>query len=307
MMLRFNATISSHTPTGGVVARLNGEDPSEWQVELKVRSVLTDVARNDFSVPPSIIRYYLHSLIAVETSSKLEYVVIDNISGPVSVDLKPVLELLGTPLLHGSSLFFSSSDSLLPYETSPSLTISYPSRPSSHHTVSTETPLTDLMFSSSNYYWIDQQYRYHKGGVFLRQEGNSTALADIPLHIENRSDSLAVSIVDIEIHPKNNRVRSSGGRAQVIAEVQKIQNQLCNETGCYDTSDAIADSVMFTIMSPHEDTVHMWEDIFRRACATVESACELNVNTGQATLMVSSEKPIAVQYTKIDVDLEIRV
>jgi hypothetical protein len=237
----------------------------------------------------------------------LEYVAIDTINEFVSVDLKPVLDLFGVPLLNGSSLSFSSSGSNLTDGT-PNLTISYPSL--SPHDVSITTPLTELTFGSSNYYWIEQQYQYHKGGVFLRQEGNSTSLADIPFRIENESDSLVVSIVDIELHPKNNRVRSSGGKAQIAAEIHEIQSQLCDETGCYDTSDAMAESVEFTIQSPNEDTIYMWRDIFLRMCATMENPCIPDVSTGQATLKVTAsslEKPIAVQYTKVDVNLEIRV
>ena len=315
----FEPMISSNAPIDGVVATLYGGNNSEWQVDLKVRSVLTGVTIGDLSpdgnTSLSITQHYLHSLIAAERSSKLEYVAIDDIvaslseSKIVSVDLKPALELLGVPLMKGSPLFFSSSASSITNGT-PNLTISYSSYPSSQHTVSATTPLTDLMFASSNYYWVDQQYRYHKGGIFLRQEENSNFLVDIPFRVENRSDSLAVSIVDIVLHPKNNRVRSSGGRAQVVAEIHGIQNQLCDETRCYDSSDALAESIEFTISSDNEDTIHMWGNIFRRMCATVEGTCRPNVSPGVATLTVSaisSEEPVAVQYTKVDVDLEIRV
>jgi len=322
-VFRFEPIIPSNAPIDGIIATLYGKTPSEWKVDLKIRSVLTNVTIESPSpgtdAPLSITPDYLHSLIAVKTPSKLEYVVIDNISASssekkiVSVDLKPALDLFGAPLVNGSSLFFSSSGSSITNGT-PNLTISYSSYPSSPHTVSTTTPLTDLMFASSNYYWIDQQYRYHKGGVFLRQEEDSIFLAGIPFRIENRSDFLVVSIVDIVLHPKNNRVRSSGGRAQIVVEIQEIQNQVCDEvcdeTRCYDTSDAMADSVEFIISSDNQDTIHMWEDIFRGMCATVEGTCKPDVSPGLVTLTVgasSSGESVAVQYTKVDVDLEIRV
>lgn len=327
MVINFTPTVSPNTPTDGIVATLTlyDKNSSKWQVELKIRSVLTNVTRddtvtliNDSAVLAPITRYYLHSLIAVETSSQLEYLVIDNISESVSVnevisvDLKPVLDLFRVPLMNGSPLSFSPGSNLT-FDTQPNLTISYSSRSSSQHTISTITSLTDLMFASSNYYWIDQQYLYHKGGVFLRQEGNSTSLLDIPLRIEeNGPDSFKVSIVDIELHPKNNRVRSSGGRAQVVAQIHKIQNQLRDnddKTVFYDTSDAMAKFVEFAISSDNEDTIQMWGDIFRNACATIEeSTCKPDISPGWANLTVSSsEGSMVVQYTKVDVDLEIRV
>ena len=323
IIFHFTQNISPNTPTQGIIGELKGED---WHIDFKIQNVLTNVAVNEIANvtitdpdnPSSIAKEYVHSLIAVEKESMLEYVVIAQLSDePVSVDVKPVLDLfLGDRLLSGSSLsFFPSSEPLFINSTS-HITVSYgPSfseyNPFSFPTVSVSTPLTDLRFVSSHYYWIDQEYRYQKGGVFLLQGESSTSLVDVPLHFETAADgSREISFVDIAIHPRDNRLQSSGGRAQIIAEIRDIGNQLCDEVRCYDASNGVALTAEFRVSSDNESTIQMWKSVLGKECEKLESACTLAThNPKQIILSVvadSVHEPLTIRYTNVAIDMEIR-
>jgi len=202
-------------------------------------------------------------------------------------------------------------------------------------TVTTTSSLSDLTFTAGNYYWVDQMFQYQKGAVFLIQDYldtgvrnvmNSSPLSDAQIRInatsDNPNDPILVSAVDINIKRKStSRLSSSGGSAQVIAEITKIDHLLKDENVDSDTSDArisynavdgTANAAVFTVISSDEDTLRRWFNMFGRMC-NVADACERGqvlpdpTNPGQVTLTVHhpSER-IWVQYTKVDLDMEIR-
>ena len=308
MILEFEPTAS---PGGSV--ELREPVSNGWRILLEMRRVVTDV---DFASGTQIVNQSVVAVALDRTSGNrgLEYVVISDLKGPIPVDIKPVLDLFPeVTLVANSYLYF------VPQPWCPELTISYGQNPTAAPPIPqvfANSALTDLTFASHNYYWVDQQFWYHKGGVFLRQDHvagtNSTSLSNVPLRIR---DDVA-SITDIEIRPARQLTGFGGsplpegaGTAQVIATVSEINTFVCDIWGdCkYNAADATAKSVHFLVKSNDPDTLQMWErNVFGQMCRECSSFCCVIPNSGQVVLDVWEPAGLQIQYAKVLVDMEIR-
>jgi len=208
--------------------------------------------------------------------------------------------------------------------------------------VTNTTPLSDLTFTAQNYYWVDQKFQYQKGAVFLLQDyiehdfinlglTNSTPLSDAQIRVTNTTEIddpvtyITVSVVDINLQQKPNSrtMSSSGGSAQIVAEISNLEHRLedKNTNLWYLVSDGTAHEAIFQVTSENESTLRTWFNMFERVCVT-EGACEIRVcrpadpgctvpgyapTYGQVTLRVfPGIERILVQYIKVDLDMEIR-
>jgi len=339
------------SPRQGVIATLTDEKESIGQgnfyvdFELRHFGTVASEDRRSFLRPDGETTdlaftnaTYRHSLVARDRNSKLEYVVIDNVQEQYTeVNIKPILDLFpGIRLVKNSWVKLieggTEEDSALTYG-SPRVIISYGATGVPLGTASATSPLTDITFTAGNYYWVDQQFRYQKGAVFLLQDyldpglTNSTSLSDAAIRVApfDRSivnSPLVVSVADIDIHRKNQRMSTSGGTAQIISEISVIENRLCQETTgiCYDSSDGTAGAVQFVVESDDIDTLRRWNNMLGRVCNLRGDSetcpeggdrriCELVQNPGRVTLTVepcAGDERLSVQYTKVVVDMEIR-
>jgi len=277
------------------------------------------------------------------------------IGSHVTVDIKPVLDLFpGAMLVKGSRLRFipdgglespegrcaptnsgtRSCDQALTFSYGLQYNVDVPASEVDPVTVTqvTTSSLSDLTFTAGNYYWVDQAFQYQKGAVFLIQDYldtgvrnvmNSSPLSDAQIRISNTTsgDPILLSTVDININRKDtSRLSTSGGSAQVITEITKIEHILEDKNADigedvrikYNAVDGTANAAVFTVTSTDEDTLRRWFNMFGRMC-NVADACKRGQilpdlgNPGQVTLTVHHpDERIWVQYTKVDLDMEIR-
>jgi len=343
IIVDFIPSFTPDKPISGLptLAKLRGGTRgSTFSLDLMVRSSVAEttldwnpVTIEDYNVTADLTKVtkYKHSLIAVENSrSNLEYVVIDEITGPTSVDIKPVIDLFpGARLVKNSSLEFDMtgvSEDLT--QRGVNVTVSYGAPGVSLGEVSATSSLSDLTFTAGNYYWVDQVFRYQKGAVFLLQDYldsglNTTPLSDAPIRVMEVDGSLVVAVADINVFSgPTSRLSSSGGSAQVISEISQIVHHLCTEPDgsgiCYDASDGTASVVEFKVISHDNDenTLRRWSNMFSRVCTMVDtcwvaSCLAPDCDPGQTTLIVeydldADQDRLSVQYTKVDVNMEIR-
>jgi len=312
LLFKFDPTFFSSVSIGSTHGL--GED-LDWRVDLGIRDVL--VSGDIDPGTGAFIPVYNQSLVAV--SNGLEYVVISEIRSPppVTVNLKLMFDLFGIVLGEGSGILLSADPS------GSTLTVSYGASvaaPLVEKDIESMSVLTGLTFESRNYYWVNQQYLYQKGGVFLRQEGesrNSTSLANAPIRVTKTPDGhVEVVITDIDVRGSGGSSRISGGNAQVIASVSNITNQICYEVGsdyCHNAADVSAKEVRLVISGGDDLTLSMWEDMLEHVCSNVSECCT-RLSAGPACcsedvcLLVRAPPSdrLSVKYTKVNVDLEIR-
>jgi len=347
VLLNFTPLLSPtrNIPKSGILATLNGVNSGvNFSVQLHIRNFIEDTTvipgSDDETI--SLASRYRHSLVAIDTKSGLEYVVVHDLgSNAIEVDIKPVLDLFpGATLVKGSQLEFNpigglpnpaecvasnpdrlSCDMKLTFSYGLKLGVDIPAERVNNVTVSASSSFSDLTFVSRNYYWVNQEFQYQKGAVFLIQDYlipgsmnrvNSTPLSDAQIRVANTTsdDPVIVSVVDIDLRQKSHsRLSSSGGSAQVIAEISEIENRLRdgNTNIWYNVADGTANAAVFRVESDDPDTLRIWFNMFGRVCG-IGNACNVASppGSGQVTLTVSYGERVVVQYTKVGVDMEIR-
>jgi len=119
-----------------------------------------------------------------------------------------------------------------------------------------------LEFRSSNNYWIQQDYSYQNGGVFLYQPGDQSGVAKVvPLiSVENVPNThyLLVKVVDIPLHGTGN----IGGTSpvQVITSLEQSQEQLI---GSFDANNLPnARNITITLDFQEFKRAQMWHQAF---------------------------------------------
>ncbi|MFA5414774.1 MAG: hypothetical protein WC295_04715 [Methanoregula sp.] len=70
-----------------------------------------------------------------------------------------------------------------------------------NRTTSRQYWMNSLQYQTQNYYWIQQQYEYQDGGVFLSQENRTICRVSPPISLVNNSDiSNTVDLTPIQIY-----------------------------------------------------------------------------------------------------------
>ena len=362
VLLNFTPLITNTIPKQGGLATLKGDNNGvNFSVEFQIRNFLreTNIAATfsgDEIIVDNTRNSYRHALIAIDLLSGLEYVVVQDLTqsinpainpdGRVTVDIKPVLDLFPRAnLVKGSTIMFQAlggnilapcdiSDSAIlagPLSCDLNLTFLYGLKYGEDITdadtvdIIALSPLSSVQFSSHNYYWVNQVYRYQKGAVFLLQDSvlrqdpvvgriNSTPLSDVQINVYNLTPGdpyRAVTIADVDIRQKQgSRLSSSGGSAQIVADVSVIDGTLKDTAGYWhNVSDGTVDRIEIAVESDDIDVLRMWYYMFTRVCS-FDDVCDVQspLNSGQVTLIVSNlpDERLVVQYTKVGLLMEIR-
>jgi len=86
--------------------------------------------------------------------------------------------------------------------------------------------MNSLQYQSQNYYWIQQQYEYQDGGVFLTQENVTICRISPPISIVNNSDkTLTVDLTPINLYGAGYIAGNGPVRVDTrLKSLQSIQN-----------------------------------------------------------------------------------
>ncbi len=122
-------------------------------------------------------------------------------------------------------------------------------------------PIGSLSYHTDNYYWIQQNYHYKLGGVFLEQPGEGVSVKVAPplaiYQVTNESDpqrttiKVSLSLVDI-----TNDDSTVGGTGPL-----RVETRLRESMVTYDRSDP-TDGVRLKIFSPNDIWLKAWRQVF---------------------------------------------
>jgi len=117
--------------------------------------------------------------------------------------------------------------------------------------VSNSYPMTVLKYNSQNYYWIQQDYYYQSGGVFLNQLNGSTCRVSPPLSFVNNSDvTSTVTVVPIRLNGLGNM--GGNGPVRVDSRMKALAVPL----------DVSAAGVNVTVKVADYDAAKAWLEVF---------------------------------------------
>ncbi|WAI01290.1 hypothetical protein [Methanogenium organophilum] len=119
-----------------------------------------------------------------------------------------------------------------------------------------------LEYQSNNYYWIDQNYYYQLGGVFLEQNSGSTVRVMPPLTIARYgTDEGYTAKVDFTI------IRLNGGELISGTGPVRVETNL-NNGGIIESPDYVGiTNVTITVGSDNPKTLLMWKNLFEDSLA----------------------------------------
>ncbi|NLM29028.1 MAG: hypothetical protein GX216_01150 [Methanomicrobiales archaeon] len=116
-------------------------------------------------------------------------------------------------------------------------------------------PLGNLIYRSSNRYWVDQTWIYQMGAVFLSQEGGTTVRVGPPLSIDKENDTVSVHITPVNI---------TGSAYLAGSGPVRIETRLLN-TEPYDNLTGNFPWVNISIEAGDKERARAWERVFREA------------------------------------------
>jgi hypothetical protein len=128
-----------------------------------------------------------------------------------------------------------------------------------------------LEYFSNNYYWIEQNYYYQSGGVFLEQIDGAIPKLALPITLSKTSSGdLNVQITDITII---STPQSQGGSNPVELSYY-ILSQSEGRTGCVTFAQGIPNAKKITISINADDpsSAYAWESAFRKVRTTANQS-----------------------------------
>ncbi len=181
----------------------------------------------------------------------------------------------------------------------------------SQRIISFSHPMGSLEFLSNNKYWIQQNYYYQQGGVFLTQPNDGIVAKVLPLiSITNETGIPTVRIVDITVKGSGN----IGGTSpvQVISRLDSVSQNIFNG---YSLARGIPNAKNVTITLNLQDTAtaQMWNQTFARIKSTAGGHNWIfNAQNGNlATLTIdpipsSPEYDIILDYSQVNISVELQ-
>lgn len=172
-------------------------------------------------------------------------------------------------------------------------------------------PMGSLEFLSSNKYWIQQNYYYQQGGVFLAQPNDGMVTKVLPLiSITNQAGIPTVRIVDITVKGSGN----IGGTSpvQVTSRLDSVSQNIFNG---YSLVQGIPNAKNVTITLNLQDTAtaQMWNQTFAGIKSTAGGYNWIvNSQTGNlATLTIdpnplSPDYDIILDYSQVNMSVELQ-
>ncbi|MDD3976614.1 MAG: hypothetical protein PHI15_00485 [Methanomicrobium sp.] len=140
--------------------------------------------------------------------------------------------------------------------------------------------LGSLNYISYNNYWIDQQYYYQMGGVFLRQDSGITVRVSPIFSIYNVSGKTAIQITPVKI----NGMRTVSGSGSLKVDSRLMQTpQIFSET-------QIVDNLKIIITCSDNYEALMWEKYIsqiRRGNNIYEGYCTITRLDNTVTIEIS--------------------
>ena len=174
----------------------------------------------------------------------------------------------------------------------------------SHH-------MGSLEFLSNNKYWIQQNYYYQQGGVFLAQPNDGMVTKVLPLiSITNQTGIPTVRIVDITVKGSGN----IGGTSpvQVISRLDTVPQNIFNG---YTLAKGIPNAKNVTVTLNLQDTAtaQMWNQTFAGIKSTAGGqSWIINTQNGNlATLTIdpipsSPDYDIILDYSQVNMSVELQ-
>ncbi len=172
-------------------------------------------------------------------------------------------------------------------------------------------PMGSLEYQSDNKYWIQQNYYYQQGGVFLAQPNDGMVTKVFPLiSITNQAGIPTVRIIDISISGSGN----IGGTSpvQVISRLDSVSH---NSMNGYTLAQGIPNAKNVTITMDVQDpaTAQMWNQTFAhiKNSAGGQSWIVNTQNGNLASLTIdpipsSSEYDIILDYSRVNMSVELQ-
>jgi len=128
-------------------------------------------------------------------------------------------------------------------------------------------PMGSLEYLSNNYYWIQQNYYYQNGAVFLEQPDDGSVVKTMPSITVNRGpfDTLIVRIIDVVItDPIQSQSLGGTGSVEVTSFVSDITNGQIEPGTELATGIPNAKEVVITVDTTDEQSARAWDGAFRQ-------------------------------------------
>lgn len=129
-------------------------------------------------------------------------------------------------------------------------------------------PMGSLEYRSNNYYWIQQNYYYQDGAVFLEQPDDGSVVKTMPsitLNKDDPSDTLIVRIIDVVItDPTQSQSLGGTGSVEVTSFVSEITNGQIEPGTELATGIPNARNVSITVTANSPQSALAWEGAFRQ-------------------------------------------
>ena len=169
-----------------------------------------------------------------------------------------------------------------------------------------------LEYLSNNNYWIQQNYYYQAGGVFLQQPDGMVTKVIPLISITNQSGIPYVRIVDVSISGSGN----IGGTSpiQVVTRLDSVTHNIIEGTTL---AQGIPNARNVTVTVNAQDTAsaQMWNSTFAAIRSSAGGGIQNWVSSTQtgnlATLSVKNPSPgsgydIILDYTRVNLTVELQ-
>jgi len=171
-------------------------------------------------------------------------------------------------------------------------------------------PMGSLEFQSNNKYWIQQNYYYQQGGVFLEQPGDGMVAKVMPLiSISNETGIPSVKILDIVITPVGQSNIGGTSPVQVVTTLNDIHTE--------NLARGFPNARNVTLIID-TDAVPVWNQIFTwiknnaekdgKNPGVDESLIQIipGTNSIQLTMDTSPEYGLYFDYTRVNLSVELQ-
>ncbi|HOS83154.1 MAG TPA: hypothetical protein PK445_10565 [Methanolinea sp.] len=179
-------------------------------------------------------------------------------------------------------------------------------------TINSIHPMDSLEFRSSNNYWIQQDYYYQMGGVFLRQPDGMVSKVIPLISVTNKTGLPTVRMVDIFIDGSGNIGGSSP--VQVVSTLTSLQENTIDQQKLA-TGIPNARNVTFIISAQDQQTAQMWNQTFSRIRQAALSedfppawipAPVQTGNTVQFTVRDPDNYSLFLDYTRVNLSVNLQ-
>ncbi|PWR73501.1 hypothetical protein ACKUB1_04920 [Methanospirillum stamsii] len=176
---------------------------------------------------------------------------------------------------------------------------------STHSTLN--QPMGNFSYTGRNYYWVNQEYTYQMGGVFLSQQDTGGSVAKVLplLTLGTENGNPLVKITRLLIKGVNGNVAGTTP-VQVVSQVTGIRKNIIQNDNYLAPSPNNARKVSITINYPKDnpEQVQMWANVFNSTVYAANMTSGFNPAWRTIITPTSRETGIIVETPGTDVSLE---